>query len=157
MDWQTDWKTDRSDWLTMLHAHGVTREETDGVQIVLSCEHTFQCHIRYWGSRARVEGTRTNTTTQILPCALTAGMWGVVQQVWSYQFMPDLGLIPRLHAHTIVWGLDCYTWTCLSCLCIELVSLILVRPLICSLMVVLLEPKLLSRDLAFQCKWVPKD
>jgi len=59
---------DRSDWLSPLHAHGVTRKETDGVHIVLSCEHTFQCHIRYWGSRARVEGTCTNTTTDTALC-----------------------------------------------------------------------------------------
>ena len=80
---------DRSDWLTPLHAHGVTRKETDDVQTALGCEQTFQRHsrhIRYRGSRARVEGTHTNPTTQILPRALTAGMWGVVCLVRSYQF-----------------------------------------------------------------------
>ena len=40
-----DRQTQRAEWLTPLHAHGVTRKETDGVQIVLSCEQTFQCHI----------------------------------------------------------------------------------------------------------------
>ena len=126
----------------------MTRKETDGVQIVLSCEHTFSMSHQVL---RQVEGTCT-------ALCINSRNVGSGSLYGHTSFRPDLGLIPRLHARTIVWRLDYYTCTCLSCLCIELVSLILVRPLIfCLMAVLLLEPKLYSRDLAFQSKRVPKD